>query len=327
MMPAGVIGQLRPRALDRPAVVAVELTRRFGSRVAVDGVTLTVARGQILAVLGPNGAGKTTTVRMLSGLLRPTAGGAEVAGFDVGTQPEEVRRRVGLMTDVPGLYAEMQLRAYLRWYGRIYGLSAGRAASRVDELVDVLGLTDWAHSALAALSRGTQQKVALARCLLHDPEVLLLDEPTAALDVEATIGLRTLFAGLKDAGRAIILCTHNLAEAERVADTVAILIGGRIVHMQSLREAGSWRQCSIRLTNPSGLDVGAIAAVPGIDPRSLRLENGTLMFACHDPVRTNPAVVALLVQQGCGVVQVEERAPSLEALYVSHLREAGRANG
>lgn len=311
---------------DSPAVVAEGLTRRFGPRVAIDRVSFVVARGRILALLGPNGAGKTTTVRMLAGLLRPDAGRAIIAGFDAAEQAEEVRRRVGLMTDVPGLYAEMRLRAYLRWYARLYSLPSVRAESRVDDLIDRFGLAAWATSALVSLSRGTQQKVALARCLLHDPEVLLLDEPTAALDVEATIALRDLFGGLKGAGRAIILCTHNLAEAERVADGIVMLIEGRVVHTQSLHDARHSRTFAIRLVEPGRPEAGAIARIPGIDPHSLRVENGMITFASHEPLRTNPAVVALLVKQGCGIVQMEELGPSLESIYLSHLREAGRAD-
>ncbi len=224
--------------IDSPAgIQAVGLTRRFSHQVAVDHINLVVRRGEILAVLGPNGAGKTTFVRMAAALLRPTEGSCRVGGFDVRAEPDRVREVVGLMTDLPGLYPDMKLRPYLRWFGGLYRLPAQRVRTRVDDLIDTFGLAAWADESLGSLSRGTQQKVALARCLLHDPPVLLLDEPTSALDVEATIALRETFRSLRRRERTVVLCTHNLSEVEKVADSVAFLIAGRIVHAGPMESA------------------------------------------------------------------------------------------
>jgi len=209
------------------------LRRQFGSVLAVDDVSLRVPDGTILALLGPNGAGKTTTVRLLAGLLAPTGGEAVVAGCDVHVNPAAVRSRVGLVTDSPGLHDQMTPRAYLDFFGRVYGLDTTARARRVDELLRLFELHDVRSTRMAGFSRGMQQKVALARALLHEPPVVFLDEPTAGLDPLAARTVRELIVGLKNASRSIVLCTHDLDEAERLADRVAILAHGRIVAMDS----------------------------------------------------------------------------------------------
>ena len=197
--------------------------------VAVDDVSLYVPDGTILALLGPNGAGKSTTVRLLAGLLAPSAGEATVAGWDVRTNPAAVRARVGLVTDSPGLHDQMTPVAYLDFFGRIYGLDADTRRRRIDELLGLFELHGFSSTRMAGFSRGMQQKVALARALLHEPSVVFLDEPTAGLDPLAARVVRELIVGLKHASRSIVLCTHDLDEAERLADQVAILRHGRLV--------------------------------------------------------------------------------------------------
>ncbi|MGH2348989.1 MAG: ABC transporter ATP-binding protein, partial [bacterium] len=276
---------------------------------------------------GPNGAGKTTTVRMIAALLRPTAGRCWVAGCDVVKDADQVRQIIGLMTDVPGLYGDMELGAYLRWFAALYGIPEWRAGARVDALIDRFGLSERRRSLLSSLSRGTQQKVALARSLLHDPQVLLLDEPTASLDVEATLALRALFRTLKEARRAIVLCTHNLAEAEKVADSVAILINGRVVYRQRLQEDGAPRIYRARLAAAASVDLAAIATVKGVEGGSVRSRGpGVIEFATRIPEETNPRVAAALVQAGCGLVELGLGGEPLEEIYMHKLQEAGHAN-
>jgi len=214
-------------------IEARNLRREFGSVVAVDDLSLTVPEGTILALLGPNGAGKTTTVRLLAGLLAPTAGEASVAGCDVRSEPAAVRARVGLMTDSPGLHDQMTPVGYLNFFGRVYGLDDNARQQRIDELLRLFDLHGFASTRMAGFSRGMQQKVALARALLHEPEVVFLDEPTAGLDPLAARTVRELIVGLKHASRSIVLCTHDLDEAERLADRVAILAHGRVVASDS----------------------------------------------------------------------------------------------
>jgi ABC-2 type transport system ATP-binding protein len=205
------------------------LTRRFGDFTAVENVSFDVPNGAILALLGPNGAGKTTTVRMLAGLIAPSEGEASVAGFDVRRQANAVRTRVGLVTDMPGLYEQMTLPAYLDFFGAVYGIPQAERQRKIAELIGFFDLSDHQRERMAGFSKGMKQKVALARALLHDPLALYLDEPTSGLDPLAARAVRELIVGLKRANRVIILCTHDLDEAERLADEIAIMRAGAIV--------------------------------------------------------------------------------------------------
>jgi len=208
---------------------AHHLTRRFGTFTAVSQVSLHVPEGSVLALLGPNGAGKTTTVRMLAGLLAPSEGEATIAAYDVRREPDAVRACVGLVTDAPGLFERMNVPAYLDFFASIYGMSPAERSRRIDELVEFFDLSAHRKEMMAGFSKGMKQKVALARALIHEPQVLFLDEPTSGLDPLAARAVRELIVGLKHGKRSIILCTHDLDEAERLADEVAIMRQGHIV--------------------------------------------------------------------------------------------------
>jgi ABC-2 type transport system ATP-binding protein len=281
------------------------LGRQFGEFQAVDDVSLEVREGTLLALLGPNGAGKTTTVRMLSGLLAPTRGSASVAGCDVATDPAAVRARVGLVTDVPGLYEQMSAWAYLDFFGRLYGLDAHTRHERIARLLKLFDLDDRADERMVTYSRGMQQKVALGRALLHEPAVLFLDEPTAGLDPLAARSVRDLIVGLKQARRSIVLCTHDLDEADRLADQVAIMQGGRILALDApdrLRMLAS-PETQVQIT-----------LAP---PYPSRAPGGTLAFRTAKPNETNPRLIAELVEEGAKVVSVTCSAPSLEDVYAT----------
>jgi ABC-2 type transport system ATP-binding protein len=281
------------------------LGRRFGSFVAVDDVSLDVADGTLLALLGPNGAGKTTTVRMLSGLLAPTHGAASVAGCDVEADPAGVRARVGLVTDVPGLYEQMSPDAYLQFFGRLYGLDAATRAGRIDSLLGMFDLAARRRDRIVTFSRGMQQKVALARALLHEPSVLFLDEPTAGLDPLAARAVRELILSLKHARRSIILCTHDLDEAERLADQVAILQGGHILALDApdaLRlRASPETQVKVTLAPPFPVTAPA----------------GVLEFRTPEPAVANPKLIADLVADGARIVSVTCSTRTLEDVYAT----------
>jgi ABC-2 type transport system ATP-binding protein len=322
-----------PGASSRAMIQARGLRRRFGSLVAVDDVSLSVPDGAILALLGPNGAGKTTTVRLLAGLLAPSAGEATVAGCDVRASPAAVRARVGLVTDVPGLHDQMTPVAYLDFFGRVYGLDAGVRRRRIDELFGLFDLRSVATRRMAGFSRGMQQKVALARALLHEPSALFLDEPTSGLDPLATRAVRELIVGLKHASRSVVVCTHDLDEAERLADTVAILRRGRIVACgtpAALRASASHEALvQVTLARPCA-DAAAIAArVAGVvEPRLIHpaaAAGPILAYRAAEPSRTNPAVIAGLVAAGAALVSVACTTPSLEDVYATALGAEGEA--
>jgi ABC-2 type transport system ATP-binding protein len=198
------------------------LTRRFGSRLVVNDVTLNVARGEIVALLGPNGAGKTTTLRMIAGLIAPTSGTVTIDGTIMNSSSgAALRRRMGFLTETPGLWDRLSVRENLAVYAELYGLD--RVTDRVGGALETLALTRHADARAAELSKGMRQKVAIARALIHEPDVLLLDEPTSGLDPEVTRTIRTLLDQRRGAGCAILLSTHNLYEASRIADRVAVL--------------------------------------------------------------------------------------------------------
>jgi ABC-2 type transport system ATP-binding protein len=302
---------------------ARNLRREFGSVVAVDDISLTVPEGTILALLGPNGAGKTTTVRLLAGLLAPTAGDATVAGCDVRTEPAAVRSRIGLVTDTPGLHDQMTPVGYLNFFGRVYGLDEPARQRRSDELLRLFDLQAFAHTRMAGFSRGMQQKVALARALLHEPDVVFLDEPTAGLDPLAARTVRELIVGLKHASRSIVLCTHDLDEAERLADRVAILAHGRIVACDSaaaLRANASHETLvQIVLATPFAAAVTIAERIAGVsDPVLAQTAQGPLLV--YRTVRTqdtNPHVIAGLVGAGASIVSVTCTTATLEDVYAT----------
>jgi ABC-2 type transport system ATP-binding protein len=310
---------------------ATGLRREFGAQVAVDGVSLTVPEGAILALLGPNGAGKTTIVRMLAGLLALSAGEAVVAGHDVRAHPAGVRARVGLVTDAPGLHDQMTPAAYLDFFGRIYGLDADHRRKRIDALLDRFDLESVRGTRMARFSRGMQQKVALARALLHEPAVLFLDEPTNGLDPLAARAVRELILGLRDARRSVVLCTHDLDEAERLADAVAILRHGRVVAYdasEALRtSASAGTLVRVSLARPCVEAAVIAASVAGV--AESRLESAmVLAYQTALPREVNPAVVAALAAAGAAIVSVTCATASLEDVYataVSERRAAGDA--
>ena len=295
------------------------LRRQFGSLVAVEDVSLCVPDGAILALLGPNGAGKTTTVRMLAGLLTPTAGQAEVAGCDVRAEPAAVRARIGLVTDSPGLHDQMTAVDYLEFFGQVYGLDASTRRERIDRLLSQFELQSARHTRMASFSRGMQQKIALARALLHEPTAVFLDEPTAGLDPLAARVVRDLIVGLKNASRSIILCTHDLDEAERLADTVAILRRGRIVACDTpaaLRSAAS-QTClvQINLAQPCAAARARIAEIDGVLDAQVDQALALLEYRTLDPERVNPRVVACLVAMGAEIVSVTRASATLEDVF------------
>jgi ABC-2 type transport system ATP-binding protein len=310
-------------------IETVSLTKVFDTLTAVDSLSLQVREGEIVCLLGPNGAGKTTTTRMLAGILQPTRGEARVAGFDVRTQTEQVRSIVGVLTEYHGLYNRMQANEYLEYFGMLYGLSADTRRRRAAVLLDELELRVDSNRWLAEYSKGMRQRLALVRALLHEPHVLLLDEPTSALDPQSARLVRNMLRRLRDEGRAILTCTHNLSEAEELADRIAILRWGKLVEVGSTAELRArllgapvfelrFVAGRIRLEREVGRQAEVVAAGPGF-----------VRYRAEKPAETNPDIVRRAIERGVRVTELCEVTPSLEEVYLRAVAagDAGREVG
>ncbi len=212
------------------------LTKRFGEFTAVDHVSFKVGNGEVFGLLGPNGAGKTTTMRLLSTLLKPTSGTATVAGHDLLREPQKVRASIGVLPEDTGLYDRLTPREHLLYYGRLHRMPEDVLKKRGDELLDIMELKDRANTKVGDFSKGMKQKVALLRAFIHDPPVLLLDEPTAGLDVMSARSIQGFVDRFRKEGKAIMISTHNMTEAQKLCDRVAIIDHAKIVAIGTVAE-------------------------------------------------------------------------------------------
>jgi len=302
-----------------------DLSKQFGDTWAVDGVSLDVYPGQVLALIGQNGAGKTTTVRMLTSLLVPTRGRALVAGFDVVKSPDQVRASVGVLTEQHGLYLRMSGLEYLDFYGKIYRLDAAERQKRIRRWLDYFGLVEVAKRPIGQYSKGMRQKLALARSLIHEPPVLLLDEPTSAMDPESAQLVRNAIASLRSEQRTIVICTHNLVEAEMLANKIAIIYRGRIL------TSGNIDELKRKLLGAAEYEVWVKDKWP---VRPLNLPQGVTpieigqtrsRFRIEDPLSSNPILLKELMKIGVEVVTFQELPRTLEQVYLAAMAQVNHA--
>ncbi len=300
-----------------------DLSKQFNHDFwAVDAVTLTVQPGEILALLGQNGAGKTTTVRMLTALLKPTRGWARVGGYDITKNPQEIRTNVGVLTEQHGLYMRMTGIEYLEFFGEVYGLEPKLRKSRSDYLLEYFGLTEAAHRRSGEYSKGMKQKLALARALMHDPTVLLLDEPTSAMDPESAQLVRNEISRLRSSQRTIVICTHNLAEAEALADKIAIIYRGKILLSGTLDELKRdvLGPVEYEAKFAKAFDVGDLELPQGVD-LAFRSET-SLRFRIEAPQAINPKLVHMLTTRNAPLVSFQEVPRKLEHVYLKTMADA-----
>jgi len=299
-----------------------DLSKQFNNYFwAVDGVTLNVQPGTILALLGQNGAGKTTTVRMLTALLSPTRGWARVAGYDVTKHPQEVRANVGVLTEQHGLYMRMTGEEYLEFFGDVYGLELRTRKQRSDYLLQYFGLAEAARRRMGEYSKGMKQKLALARALIHDPSVLLLDEPTSAMDPESSRLVRDEIARLRSSQRTIIICTHNLAEAEALADSIAIIYRGKILLNGTLDELKRivLGPVEYEAKFAQDFDAGELDLPHGV---TLAARSATsLRFRIEAPQSVNPILVHALTMRNAPLVSFQEVPRKLEHVYLKTMAD------
>jgi ABC-2 type transport system ATP-binding protein len=295
------------------------LTKLFGDNLAVDGLTLHVERGEVFAFLGPNGAGKTTTVRMLAALIAPTAGRAWVNGHEIGEDDMNIRCSVGILTEAPGLYERLDAVRNLTLYAKLYEVDD--VAGQVEKYLRLLGLWERRDEPVGGFSKGMKQKLAVARALLHEPLLLFLDEPTAALDPEAARTVRDFIGEVKEAGRTIFLCTHNLDEADRLADRIGV-IKQRLVQVDSpanLRRSLYGRRVVIHLASVTEPVRTAVSGLPFV--KEMQQMDNALVVSLDSPEEQNPILVERIVAAGGAVQFVNELRHSLEDIYFSLIEE------
>ena len=280
-----------------PAIRIDHLTKRYGDLFAVRDLCLEIPRGSVFGLIGPNGAGKTTTFSVLATLLKPTSGRVLVAGFDPGRQAREVRRRVGYMPDAMGVYDGLRVREYLEFYAASYRLPRSRWSATIDTLLELVDLAGKRDAMVNSLSRGMKQRLSLARALVHDPEVLVLDEPASGLDPRARVELRNLLVELREMGKTIVISSHILAELTEMCTAVGIMEKGRLLASGTpgeIRErSGVGRQVRVRLA--------------GGDERTVTVADEAAQVA----------LLRSLVEQGEAVVEFTEVGHGLEELFMS----------
>ena len=300
------------------------VTKVYGGRTVVDRVSFSVSKGEVLGFLGPNGAGKTTTMRILTGYVPPTSGTARVAGFDVQEQPLEVKRRIGYLPEHPPLYREMLVRPYLHFVATLRGVPRKQVRARVDRAIERCGLQTVAGRLIANLSKGFQQRVGLAQAILHEPDVLILDEPTVGLDPSQIREIRQLiksFAG----EHTVILSTHILAEVTMTCHRVLIINEGTIAAEDTLERLAArgerTRRLGLRLARPEDGVEAALLAVPGVT--AAQREDGAAagyLVECSEGQDAREAIAALAVSRGWGLLELRSITLSLEEIFIRIIR-------
>lgn len=295
------------------------LSRNFGKTIAVEDVTLAVEAGEVLGFLGPNGAGKTTTIRMLAGMIAPTEGYAIVAGHRTDRDVEQLHEMVGMLTQTPGLYDRLSARRNLQYFASFY--PSVESQSQVEKYLKLMGLWERRDSKAGTFSKGMKQRLALARALVHEPKVLFLDEPTAGLDPEAAGEVRQLIRTLREEGRTVFLCTHNLNEAEMLCSRIAV-IHTRLLALdtpEQLRRRFFRRQIIVQLEASDAKVMEVVKSLPFV--QEARGEGSQLILELTDLERNRPELVKAIVEAGGRVIGVSEKQYPLEDVYLKLIRE------
>ena len=299
-----------------------DLTRKFNGLTAVDGITFNVEEGEIFGLLGPNGAGKTTTVRILCCLIRPTAGEASIGGYEVGRDALKIREIVGLLPESPGLYGELSAYRNLEFYAKLYGVPRIKREENIERFLKMLNLWGRRNDSVETFSKGMQQKLAIVRSMVHEPKVLFLDEPTVALAPESAKVVRDFILELKQERRTIFLCTHNLYEAERLCDRVAI-INSKLIAVGSpsdLERKFGPSRTEIHLERASKRVVDAVKRIKHVD--GVEVAENRLLINSKDPEAVNPVIVETIVKLGGKVLYVTRSANALEETYLKLVKES-----
>lgn len=290
------------------------LSKQFGETLAVDQLTLEIREGEVFGFLGPNGAGKTTTIRMLTSLISPTSGTAFVNGHQIGVEDKQIRQTVGVLTESPGLYDNLSAEYNLAIYANLYEVDDPNR--QVEKYLRMLGLWDRRHDTAGTFSKGMRQKLALGRALLHEPKILFLDEPTAALDPESSRLVRDFITELKGQGRTILLCTHNLNEADRLCDRIGVFKSRLLVvdTPDRLRTQVFGRKVVFHLGKTDHALADRINKLDFVT--DAQIVDNKLVVTLEEPELHNPEIIRILVGMGIDIQFVGELRRSLEDVYL-----------
>lgn len=301
-------------------IITENLTKKFDDILAVDRLTIEVGEGEVFGFLGPNGAGKTTTIRMLTSLIVPTSGSAIVNGYTVGVDDINIRRTVGLLTETPGLYDNLNALYNLQIYASLYEVED--VQSQVNKYLQMLKLWERRHDEVGTFSKGMRQKLAIARALLHEPRILFLDEPTAGLDPEASRLVRDFIAELRQEGRTIFICTHNLDEADKLCDRIGVFKTRLLIvdSPRNLRSQLFGRKVVFHLRQIDESFTRKVHSLPFV--KDSRVIDNKLLVTIDDPDTHNPEIVRTLVAAGADVQFVGELRHSLEDVYLQLVKKS-----
>jgi ABC-2 type transport system ATP-binding protein len=295
-------------------ITTKNLTKKFNETLAVDRLTLEVDKGEVFGFVGPNGAGKTTTIRMLTSLVAPTSGSAIVNSYVIGEDDINIRRSVGLLTETPGMYANLSAKYNLEIYANLYEVED--VQGQVDKYLHMLDLWDRRHDEVGTFSKGMRQKLAIARALLHEPRILFLDEPTAGLDPEAARLVRNFITELRQEGRTIFICTHNLDEADKLCDRIGVFKTHLLMvdTPHNLRSQLFGRKVVFHLREINESITSIVQDLPFV--KDTRIIDNKLLVTIDDPESNNPDIIRALVTIGADVQFVGELRRSLEDVYL-----------
>jgi len=303
------------------AIEVKELTKFYGSLLAVNHVSFEVKGKEIFGLLGPNGAGKTTTIRMICGMLRPTSGTAVIAGFDVAQKPREVKRRIGLVPDISNLFGELSARVNLEFMGKLYGLDKKTRRERIDKVLEIFQLKDRQNDLVKYYSKGMHRRLTIAAALIHQPEILVMDEPTSGLDAQTARLVREIIIDLNKEGRTILLTTHQIEEADRLAQRIGIIDCGRLIALdtpdQIKKSTEGMRALEIKILNGTDQQrwIPIISKAEGVD--SVFLAEGKIRILSKDLAQIIPRVINLVDKQGGKIENISVAQPTLEDAFIN----------
>ena len=300
------------------------LSRSFDGVPAVENVSFEIPEGSLFTLLGPNGAGKTTTVRLLLGLIAPDSGTARVAGYQLGQSNNELRKVCGLLTETPGFYDRMSAWENLIFFSQLYRIPESIRDQRLQEQLRAMNLWQRRDDLVGTFSKGMKQKLAIIRAVFHEPKVIFMDEPTAGLDPEASVMVREMISELKGEGRTIVVCTHNLDEAQRLADIVGI-INRRLLICDTLTNlrSGARLTTSIEIELRAPLADHQLTAMKLPFVKGIESKDGKYVFEVENPSINTPNLVRALVDNDAQVYAIRPQSRDLESIYLQCVNEGG----